>query len=37
MNKLRPKEIKLLVKDHILSDRNEVSKVLHLILSLFTL
>lgn len=27
MNKLRPKETKLLVKDHILNDRNEVSKV----------
>lgn len=37
MNKLRLKEIKLLVKDHILNDRNEVSKVPNLILTLFLL
>ena len=35
MNKLRLKEIQLLVKGYILYDRNEVSEVPKLILTLF--
>ena len=37
MNKLSLEEIKLLVKDYILGNRNEVSKVPSLILILFLL